>query len=80
MECFREMSALVEFYSFLIKESIAKKGSNTSIDEMFWSHSSRRVMVNPSRFGLTWEMRQGKSRGGSIRCLSDGSQELLQQK
>lgn len=25
MECFREMSALVEFYSFLIKESIAKK-------------------------------------------------------
>lgn len=40
MECFGEMSALVEFYSFLIKESIAKKGSNMSIGEMFWSRSS----------------------------------------
>lgn len=74
------MSALVDFYSFLIKESIPKKGSNMSIGEMFWSRSSWKVMVNPSRFGLTWEMRQGKRRGGSTRCLSDGSQELLQQK
>lgn len=27
MGCFREMSASVEFYSFLIKESIAKKAT-----------------------------------------------------